>query len=115
MRVTGDELTAGGLEADECVEIAQIIAATGSVDFLNVLAGAPYDDLGLASWVAPMGVPSAPDLSIAGRIRQSVALPVFHSGAVADITTARYAVAEGHVYLIGMTRRQVVRHCNRIY
>ena len=107
MRVTGDELTAGGLEADECVEIAQTIAATGAVDFLNVLAGAPYDDLGLASWVAPMGTPSAPHLSIAGRIRQSVALPIFHAGAVADITTARYAVAEGHVDLIGMTRSQI--------
>ena len=107
MRVTGDELTAGGLEADECVEIAQTIAATGAVDFLNVLAGAPYDDLGLASWVAPMGTPSAPHISIAGRIRQSVALPVFHAGAVADITTARYAVAEGHVDLIGMTRAQI--------
>lgn len=43
MRVTGDELSKGGLDADECVEIAQKIAATGAVDFLNVLAGAPYD------------------------------------------------------------------------
>jgi len=35
------------------------------------------------------------------------ALPVFHAGAVADIITARYAVAEGHVDLIGMTRRKL--------
>lgn len=104
MRVTGDEIAKGGLEADECVEIAQRIAATGAVDFLNVLAGAPYDDLGLAGWVPPMGMPSAPHLPVAGRIRQAVELPIFHAGGVADIATARYAVAEGHVDLVGMTR-----------
>ncbi|WP_346907477.1 FAD-dependent oxidoreductase [uncultured Roseibium sp.] len=104
MRVTGDELKKGGLEADECVEIARRISQTGAVDFLNVLAGAPYDDLGLAGWVPPMGMPSAPHLTIAGRIRQAVPLPVFHAGAVADIATARHAVAEGYVDLIGMTR-----------
>ncbi|MEN8658643.1 NADH:flavin oxidoreductase [Marivita sp.] len=107
MRVTGDELSKGGLDADECVEIAQKIAATGAVDFLNVLAGAPYDDLGLAGWVPPMGMPSAPHLTVAGRIRAAVDVPIFHAGGVADIATARHAVAGGHVDLIGMTRAQI--------
>lgn len=104
MRLTGDELAKGGLDADECVQIAEKIAQTGAVDFLNILAGAPYDDLGLAGWVPPMGMPSAPHLTVAGRIRSVVNLPIFHAGGVADIATARHAVAEGHVDLIGMTR-----------
>ena len=104
MRITGDELQSGGLNADECTEIARRIAATGAIDFLNVLAGAPYDDLGLAGWVPPMGMPAAPHLTIAGRIRQEVDIPIFHAGGVADIATARHALAEGHVDLIGMTR-----------
>ncbi|MCQ0091252.1 FAD-dependent oxidoreductase [Roseovarius sp. M141] len=104
MRVTGDELAKGGLDADDCVQIAEKIAATGAVDFLNILAGAPYDDLGLAGWVPPMGMPSAPHLTVAGRIRRAVDLPIFHAGGVADIATARHAVADGHVDLIGMTR-----------
>jgi len=104
MRVTGDELSAGGLTANDCVLIAQKIAATGAVDFLNILAGAPYDDLGLAGWVPPMGMPAAAHLTVAGRIRAAVDLPVFHAGGVADIATARHAIAEGHVDLIGMTR-----------
>ncbi|MGB1011559.1 MAG: FAD-dependent oxidoreductase, partial [Thiolinea sp.] len=107
LRITGDELIEGGLSAEECVSSAQALATTGAVDFLNVLAGAPYDDLGLASWVAPMGTPSAPHLTIAGQIRQAVDVPIFHAGAVADITTARHAVADGHVDLIGMTRAQI--------
>lgn len=104
VRATGDELVEGGITAEECVEVAEALATSGDVDFLNILAGAPYDDLGLAGWVPPMGMPAAAHLSIAGRIRQAVNIPVFHAGGVADIATARHAVAEGHVDLIGMTR-----------
>ena len=107
LRLTGDELIAGGLAAYECVAIAQSLAGGGAVDYLNVLAGAPYDDLGLATWVSPMGNPTAPHLGIAGRIRQSVELPVFHAGSVADVATARHAVTAGHVDMIGMTRAQI--------
>jgi 2,4-dienoyl-CoA reductase-like NADH-dependent reductase (Old Yellow Enzyme family) len=107
MRVTGDELAMGGLDADDCVEIAKKIDATGAVDFLNILAGAPYDDLGLAGWIPPMGMPSAPHLTVAGRIRKAVDLPIFHAGGVADIATARHAVSKGHVDLIGMTRAHI--------
>ncbi len=107
MRVTGDELVDGGLDADDCVQAAKIITETGKIDFLNVLAGAPYDDLGLAGWVSPMGMPSAPHLTIAGQIRDAVDVPILHAGGVADIATARHAVAQGHVDLIGMTRAQM--------
>ena len=104
MRVTGDELAEGGLSAAECVAAAQKIAAAGAVDFLNVLAGAPYDDLGLAGWVAPMGMPAAPHLNVAGAIRAAVEVPVFHAGGVADTATARHAIREGQADMIGMTR-----------
>ncbi|WP_323007050.1 NADH:flavin oxidoreductase [Pseudorhodobacter sp.] len=104
MRMTGDELTTGGLTAADCVAAAQAVAATRQVDFLNVLAGAPYDDLGLTSWVPPMGIPAAAHLSIAGQIRRSVCVPVFHAGGIADLATARHAIADGLVDLVGMTR-----------
>ena len=107
MRVTGDELQKGGLTADECVEVAQRLEQTGAVDCLNILAGAPYDDLGLAGWVPPMGLPSAPHITVAGRIRQAVDLPILHAGGIADIATARHAVGGGHVDLVGMTRAQM--------
>ncbi|WP_406644763.1 NADH:flavin oxidoreductase [Aliisedimentitalea scapharcae] len=107
LRLTGDELIQGGMDADDCVEIARRLANTGDVDFLNVLAGAPYDDLGLAGWVAPMGQPAAPHLNVAGRIREAVDIPVIHAGGVADIATARHALTAGCVDLIGMTRAQM--------
>ncbi|SFM74634.1 NADH:flavin oxidoreductase [Shimia aestuarii] len=107
MRITGDELTEGGLGADDCVATAQMLEHSGHVDLLNILAGAPYDDLGLAEWVRPMGLPAAPHVTVAGRIRQSVNLPILHAGGIADLATARHALSGGHVDLVGMTRAQM--------
>ncbi|WP_417599519.1 FAD-dependent oxidoreductase [Pararhodobacter oceanensis] len=104
MRITGDEELDGGLSAEDCIEAAKMLEATGQVDLLNILAGAPYDDLGLAGWVRPMGLPSAPHIPVAGRIRAAVNLPILHAGGIADLATARHAVAGGHVDLVGMTR-----------
>ncbi|WP_461405739.1 oxidoreductase [Falsiruegeria mediterranea] len=107
MRITGDELTEGGLSAEDCVAAARTLEDSGHVDLLNVLAGAPYDDLGLAEWVRPMGLPAAPHITVAGRIREAVNLPILHAGGIADIATARHAVTGGHVDLVGMTRAQM--------
>ena len=104
VRMTGDELIDGGLTAADCVAAAVMLEDSGHVDLLNILAGAPYDDLGLAEWVRPMGLPSAPHIPVAGQIRQAVDLPILHAGGIADIATARHAVAGGHVDLVGMTR-----------
>ncbi len=107
LRLTGDELLADGLTQDEAIESAKLLEASGMVDFLNILVGAPYDDLGLAGWVAPMGNPLPNDLTIAGHMRAAVSLPVFHAGGIADISTARQAVVNGKVDMVGMTRAQI--------
>jgi len=51
IRTTGDEFVEGGMDVSESVEVAKRLAQSGNIDFLNVVSGAPYDDLGLASWV----------------------------------------------------------------
>ena len=107
MRITGDELIKGGLSAEDCVAAARMLEDSGHVDLLNILAGAPYDDFGLAEWVRPMGLPAAPHITVAGRIRDAVNLPILHAGGIADIATARHALAGGHVDLVGMTRAQM--------
>ena len=107
IRMTGDELTKEGLSVQDCISAARLIEATGQVDLLNILAGAPYDDLGLAEWVRPMGLPSAPHLTVAGHLREAVDIPILHAGGIADIATARHAIVEGHIDLVGMTRAQM--------
>ena len=107
MRITADELVAGGIDAQQGIEIASRLEASGMVDFINVLAGAPYDDLGLAGWVSPMGLPSAPHLELVGALKAAISLPVFHAGGIADISNARRAVKQGLVDMVGMTRAQM--------
>ena len=107
MRITGDELIPGGLGSADCVEIAKALAATGQIDYLNTLAGAPYDDFGLAGWVPPMGYISPVHLPIAQQIKNAVELPVFYAGGINDLATARHALTEGMVDMVGMTRAQI--------
>ncbi len=107
IRITGDEFVEEGLSAEDCIEIACVLEKTGHVDLFNILAGTPHDDLGLAEWVRPMGLPAAPHINIAGQIRAAVTLPILHAGGIADIATARHALSEGHVDLVGMTRAQM--------
>ncbi len=107
LRLNGAELREGGLTVEDGIEVAKAIDASGKADFLNVVSGAPYDDLGLAEWVPPMGMPVASHLGIAGRIRAEVDLPIFHAGGIADLASARHAIKDGHVDMIGMTRAHI--------
>jgi len=107
VRIAADEETEGGLGPQECIQIAQAFEATGQVDYLNILACAPYDDLGLARWIAPMGTASAPHLGVVANLRAQISLPVMHAGAIADTATARHAVQSGVMDLVGMTRAHI--------
>ena len=104
LRINGAELREGGLTVEDGIALAQAAEVHGQTDFLNIVAGAAYDDLGLAEWVPPMGMPSAAHLGLVGQIRAGTGLPVFHAGGIADLATARHALAEGHVDMVGMTR-----------
>ena len=107
LRLNGAELREGGLTVEDGIEVAKAIDTSGLADFLNVVSGAPYDELGLAEWVPPMGMPVASHLGIAGRIRAEVDLPIFHAGGIADLASARHAIKDGHVDMIGMTRAHI--------
>lgn len=107
VRMTGDERTEAGLSAEDCVEVARLLEGTGALSFLDVIAGAPYDNLGLAAWVPPMGMQDLGHLESAAAIRAAVFLPVFVAGGVNDLATARFALTEGAADMVGMTRSQI--------
>ena len=104
LRIAADEEHEGGLSPADCIQVAQAFEATGQITYLNAIACAPYDDLGLARWVAPMGTPAAPHLDVVRALRTAVDLPVLHAGGIADTATARHAIVSGAVDLVGMTR-----------
>ena len=104
VRATGDERVAGGIDEAEGTLIAQRLAASGAVDFLNVVRGHIDTDPGLTDVIPIHGMPSAPHLDFAGRVREATRLPVFHAARIQDVATARHAIVAGKVDMVGMTR-----------
>lgn len=107
VRMTADELSDGGLGQEECLEIAKAFAASGSVDYLNVMASNVYNWRMASRSMPSMGSPLAPYLSMAGAIKSAVSIPVMHANRILDFATAARAVEEGLVDLVGMTRAQI--------
>jgi len=107
LRLTGDDRRGNDLDLNSCLDLIDRLETKGGIDFLNIVGGAPYDDWGLVDWVPPMGVPAARYLGLAGEIRAASSLPVLHAGGLGDLATARHAIREGFVDLVGMTRAHI--------
>ena len=104
MRYTADEGEAGGISADEGIAIGKMFRDSGLVDFLNIIRGRIFTDAAMTDVIPIHGMKSAPHLGFAGRVRAEVGLPTFHAARIADVATARYAVASGQLDMVGMTR-----------
>jgi 2,4-dienoyl-CoA reductase-like NADH-dependent reductase (Old Yellow Enzyme family)/thioredoxin reductase len=104
VRYTADEVTQGGINAEEGIAISQILKDTGQVDFLNVIRGRIDTDPGLTDVIPVMGMKNSPHLDFAGQIRAATNFPTFHASKIPDVATARHAIAEGKLDMVGMTR-----------
>jgi 2,4-dienoyl-CoA reductase-like NADH-dependent reductase (Old Yellow Enzyme family)/thioredoxin reductase len=103
VRMTFDEGRSEGLTSDEALKIAHALTDAG-IDFISVIRGFIDTDAELARMIPPMGTPAAPHLEFAGWVKQNVTVPVMHAAKIGDVATARYAIAEGLIDLVGMTR-----------
>ncbi len=104
IRYTADEVLNGGLSVADGIEISKRLKASGLVDFLNVIRGHIDTDPGLTDVIPIQGMRSAPFLDFAGEVRKATGMPTFYAARVPDVATARHAVAESRVDMIGMTR-----------
>ncbi|MFM2365460.1 MAG: hypothetical protein RIR95_67, partial [Pseudomonadota bacterium] len=104
VRYTADEVEAGGISADEGVQIGKMFRDSGLVDFLNIIKGRIHTDPAMTDVIPIHGMKSAPHLDFAGRIRAEVGLPTFHAARIPDVATARHAIATGQLDMVGMTR-----------
>ncbi len=107
IRLVADEQWEKGLSWQEGVAIAQKLVADGRVDFLNVIRGHIESDAALVNVIPTHGMPSAPHLDFAGELRQITKFPVFHAARINDVATARHAVAEGKLDMVGLTRAHI--------
>ncbi|OWY06248.1 NADH:flavin oxidoreductase [Thioclava sp. IC9] len=104
VRYTGDEDLPGGITREEGLEISRRLKDSGMVDFLNVVKGHIDTEAGLTDVIPVQGMRSAPHLDFAGEIRAATQFPTFHAAKIQDVATARHAIAEGKLDMVGMTR-----------
>ncbi|MEL6978564.1 MAG: NADH:flavin oxidoreductase [Pseudomonadota bacterium] len=107
VRFTADERAEGGIDPSEGLEIARRLKTSGLVDFLNVIRGRIDTDPALTDVIPIQGMKSAPHLDFAGVVRREIGLPTFHAARIQDVATARHAVAEGLLDMVGMTRAHI--------
>jgi 2,4-dienoyl-CoA reductase-like NADH-dependent reductase (Old Yellow Enzyme family)/thioredoxin reductase len=103
IRMAVDEQLPGGVDEEEGMAIAQEVVGAG-IDFISVIRGHISTESGLSAVIPPMGEPAAPHLDVAARVKRKVDVPVMHAARIADVATARHAIADGLIDLVGMTR-----------
>lgn len=104
LRYTADEAEAGGITPEEGLEISRRLAATGMVDFLNVIRGRIHTDPAMTDVIPVQGMKNAPHLDFAGAVRAATGMPTFHAAKIPDVATARHAIQAGLLDMVGMTR-----------
>ncbi len=107
IRLVVDEQRDKGLTRDEGIAIAHRLKAGGGIDFFNVIRGHIDTDAALSNVIPVQGQPSAPHLDFAGEVRAETRFPVFHAARINDVATARHAIAEGRLDMVGMTRAHI--------
>ena len=107
MRMVTDEDWKIGLSKEEGIRIAKKIISTNKIDFLNVIKGHIDTDPALTKVIPIQGMASAPHLDFAGEIKKETKFPIFHAAKINDVATARHAIANGKLDMVGMTRAHI--------
>ena len=94
----------GGLRLEEGLKIGEMLVKTGGLDFINVIQGHIDTQEGLSHIIPNMGTPAGPQLEFAGTVKREFELPVFHAARINEVATARHALRENLLDMVGMTR-----------
>ena len=104
LRIAADEDWEQGITRKEGIAICQRFKDSGLIDFLNIIKGHIEHDAPLADIIPIAGMKASPHLDFAGEVRAATKFPVFHAARINDVATARHAIAEGKLDMVGMTR-----------
>lgn len=105
VRLCGDELIDEGTTIDDAVRVAELVQASGQVDYINTSIGVATASLFMIE--ASMHIPPGYAMFIPSAIRKAVELPVVGVGRFKDPLQAERALAEGHCDLVGVVRGQI--------
>ncbi|HZI45376.1 MAG TPA: NADH:flavin oxidoreductase [Ilumatobacter sp.] len=104
IRMVIDETVDGGIDTNMGLETLRRLESAGLVDFINVIRGHIEHESALTEVIPIHGMRSVPHLDFAGMVREHTNLAVLHASKVDDVASARHAIREGKVDLVGMTR-----------
>ena len=104
LRIAADEDWEQGLSREEGIAICLRFKESGLIDFLNIIKGHIDHDAPLANIIPIAGMKASPHLDFAGEVRAITKFPVFHAARINDVATARHAIVEGKLDMVGMTR-----------
>ncbi|MGB2304075.1 MAG: FAD-dependent oxidoreductase, partial [Candidatus Puniceispirillales bacterium] len=96
-----------GLSETDNIDIATCLRDDGVIDFLNLVSGRIDSLPRLTNYMPGMAAPLSPFLEQAGRFKKAVDLPIFHATRINDLSTARYAISEHIIDMVGMTRGHI--------
>ena len=107
MTMTEHDHDGSGLSFEANIEIAQRLKNDGILDFLNLVSGRIDSMPRLTNYMPGMAAPLAPFLQQVAMFRKEIDLPIFHATRINDLATARHAITEHIVDLVGMTRGHI--------
>lgn len=102
VRLSGDELVAGGIRLSDTVRIAQRLQDLGA-DALHISAG-NYASYARGMMIPPMAVPDAPLLHLAAGVKKAVKIPVIAVAKIRSAETGERAIKEKKADFIAVGR-----------
>lgn len=98
VRLSGEEEVPGGMGIEDCVRIAEDLAALGTVDYFSITHGTR------GKYVKDSTGPDAVAVPSASRVRAATGLPTIVGQRIRDVGTAEHVIKAGHADLVGMAR-----------
>jgi mycofactocin system FadH/OYE family oxidoreductase 2 len=104
IRMSGDEMLEGGLDADATREIALRLDALGILDYFNIVGASCETYSSEALTVPDMSFPPALYAGLAASIKAVVKVPLIATGRINDPAVGERVLREGQADLVVMTR-----------
>ncbi len=104
LRISGDEMNPGGLEAETVIAICKAIEGDGVIDYVSVIAGS---SAGAAGWVhvfPPMAMVQGYVAPYAAAVKRALTVPVLVAGRINQPQLAEEIIAQGQADMCGMAR-----------
>jgi 2,4-dienoyl-CoA reductase-like NADH-dependent reductase (Old Yellow Enzyme family) len=107
IRIPGDELIPGGLQAEDAAAVAARLAATGLIDYVSVTAGNNTRKMARVDHWPPTPAPFGAFRHLSRTVKEAVGLPIATVGRVTTLELAEEILREGDADLVGMVRAHI--------